>query len=271
MSQKVFSELFLLPFLAGLGPAIFLPWIGNYLRLREEWLATLGLAHLSTAGALLAQVWHWPGVLGALLLSILGVTGKQIGGGNSNSAYALMLLAGWSSSLLLAANLALGDALTQALIDGQLYFAGQADLLVNGSLLVLVAFFFQRFGAALLRHRWFPSQTKANRQQSWRCLLLFDLFVAAAIAAATSSLGLMAGFALIFVPSWVAFRLAGSWRQSGWLASGLGVGSYLLAFVLALLLDQPFGPLLAVVLLVLALLTVVWQKCHWAKSLPPDV
>ena len=106
LSEPVLRDLFLLPFLAGLAPTIFLPWIGNYLRLRDEWLATLGLAHLSTAGALLAHLWHWPGVLGALLFSTLGVAGKQIGGGNSNSVYALMLLLGWSSTLLLAANLA---------------------------------------------------------------------------------------------------------------------------------------------------------------------
>lgn len=268
LSEPVLRDLFLLPFLAGLAPTIFLPWIGNYLRLRDEWLATLGLAHLSTAGALLAHLWHWPGVLGALLFSTLGVAGKQIGGGNSNSVYALMLLLGWSSTLLLAANLALGDALTQAMIDGQLYFAGKTELLANACLLMLITFFLARLGPVLLRNRWFPSQARANRQRFWRCSLMFDLVAAAAIAAATATLGLMAGFALVFVPSWMAFRLAGSWRQTFWLATGLGVVSYVLAFTLALFLDQPFGPLLTLVLLLAASLVVLWQRC---RRLKPDI
>ena len=67
----------------------------------------------------------------------------------------------------------------------------------------------------------------------------------------------MGAFALVFVPPWVAFRLANSWRWSLALGVLLGIGAYLAAFALALGLDQPFGPLLVVALLVLAGTTVL--------------
>ena len=50
------TEIFLIPFLTGLGFAILLPVLGCYLRLRDEWLAALAYAHVAAAGALLALV-----------------------------------------------------------------------------------------------------------------------------------------------------------------------------------------------------------------------
>ena len=47
------DSLLTVPFFAGLTLAVLLPLVGNLLRLRDEWLATLGLAHLAAAGALL--------------------------------------------------------------------------------------------------------------------------------------------------------------------------------------------------------------------------
>ena len=50
----MWSDLFLLPFLTGLGLALVLPVLGCFLRLRDEWLAALAYAHVAAAGALLA-------------------------------------------------------------------------------------------------------------------------------------------------------------------------------------------------------------------------
>jgi zinc/manganese transport system permease protein len=72
--------------------------------------------------------------------------------------------------------------------------------------------------------------------------------VALAIAVATATLGLMATFALVFLPAWIAFRHAPDWRRGNWLGVGIGVASYLAAFAIALWLDQPFGPVLVAVL-----------------------
>jgi zinc transport system permease protein len=66
-------------------------------------------------------------------------------------------------------------------------------------------------------------------------------------------LGVMGAFALVFVPPWLAFRRAGDWRGSLLLALAIGVAAYIAAFALALGFDQPFGPVLALLLVVLGL------------------
>ena len=63
----------------------------------------------------------------------------------------------------------------------------------------------------------------------------------------------MGPFALVFVPSWLAFRRAGSWRSGLLQALLIGLLAYLAAFLVALRLDQPFGPVLAMVLIVIGL------------------
>ena len=50
----MWTDLFLMPFLTGLGLALLLPVLGCFLRLRDEWLAALAYAHVAAAGALLA-------------------------------------------------------------------------------------------------------------------------------------------------------------------------------------------------------------------------
>ena len=66
-------------------------------------------------------------------------------------------------------------------------------------------------------------------------------------------MGVMGGFALVFVPTWIAFRCARSWRRRLVLAALIGLGGYVAAFLLALGLDQPFGPALALLLILVGL------------------
>ncbi|MBK8117927.1 MAG: metal ABC transporter permease [Sulfuritalea sp.] len=159
---SLFDDLFVVPFFAGLAVALLLPLVGNLLRLRDEWLATLGLAHLAAATGLIGMAFGVPPIWGARL---------------------------------------------------------------------------------------FPEHEVANRLPAWRWHLGFDLLSALAIAAATATVGLMGAFALIFLPSWLAFRLAPDWRRANLLAVAIGAGGYTLAFALALALDQPFAPVLAAVLI----------------------
>ena len=72
------------------------------------------------------------------------------------------------------------------------------------------------------------------------------------LALSATAIGVMAAFALVFVPPWVAFRFAHGWRRTIAWSVGLGVVAYLAAFVAAIRLDQPFGPVLVVALLLLA-------------------
>lgn len=241
---------FVLPFLAGLPLALVLPLLGNLLRLREEWLATLGLAHLAAAAALGGMGVGLPAIWGAPAGAVLGALGKQASRQRSNSVYALMILAGWAVTLLIAANTSLGHALAQAMVDGQLYFASAREAWLAGAVGSLTLLLLPWLTPRLIRARLLPSFERANHLPAWRWHLGFDLTVALAVAVATATLGLMATFALVFVPAWLAFHSASSWRRT-WVISGLiGLGAYVLAFCLAIGLDQPFGPTLVFLLVV---------------------
>lgn len=250
----------MMPFFAGLTLAGLLPVVGNLLRLRDEWLATLGFAHLATAGVLLGMALHLPPFAGALLGALTGAGVKHAGGGRSNSAYGLMILAGWSLTLMVAANTTLGDALAHALIDGQLYFVGPRELVVDFVVAVAAVAVLRGMTPRLIAARLFPERERTHEPRAWRWHLGFDLLAATTIAAGTATFGLMAGFALVFVPPWIAYRLAADWRHAQWLAAGIGVGCYAGAFWIALCLDQPFGPMLGAVLVLCFVASALWRR-----------
>jgi zinc transport system permease protein len=127
------------------------------------------------------------------------------------------------------------------------------------SLIVLAALILPRFMSRLIRARLQPTFELANAVPAWRWHLSFDLLAALGIAVGAGTLGLMGAFALAFVPAWVAFRLAKNWRQCRWISLALGVLSYAAAFVVALLFDQPFGPVLVTALLTLGALTIALE------------
>lgn len=245
------DPLFLIPFLAGLPLAILLPLVGTLLRLRDEWLAALGLAHLAGAAGLAGLAIQIPAVLGAPAGALAGGVLKYSLGARGNSVFALMILAGWAATLLIAANTTLGDSLAHAVVDGQLYFAGPGELtaaLVTGAVgLAALPWLTPR----LIRARLFPQHEVANHLPRWRWQLGFDLLAALAVAVGTATLGLMAAFALVFLPAWLAFHSAPGWRVGNLVAAGVGLLGYLFAFALALHFDQPFGPVLVATLAML--------------------
>lgn len=245
----LFDPLFRLPFLVGLLITPLLPLLGALLRLREEWLAALGFAHLAAATGLGGMALGIPAVIGAPLGSGVGVVVKTLLGARGNSVYAFLILAGWSTTLLLAANTALGSAMGHALVDGQLYFAGHVQLGAGIALMVLMLFALPSLIPRLIRATFFPRFDGANRLPAWRWHLGFDLLVAVAMGVGTGTLGLMAAFALVLVPPWLAFRIAPSWRATLIWSGVIGLIAYMVAFTLALGLDQPFGPVLVMVLI----------------------
>ena len=89
---------------------------------------------------------------------------------------------------------------------------------------------------------------------AWPTQAGFDLLAALVLAVATLSLGVMGAFALIYIPPWLAFRRAGNWRAGLRRAVLIGVLAYVGAFALALGFDQPFGPVLAILLVGVGLL-----------------
>ncbi|MGQ9685381.1 MAG: metal ABC transporter permease [Thiobacillaceae bacterium] len=262
------DDTFTAAFLAGLPLVITLALLGNLLRLREEWLATLGLSHLAAATALVGLSLGLPTIWGAPLGAVLGALAKHLSRQHSNDVYAVMILGGWSLMLLIAANSTLGHAMAQAMVDGQLYFAGRREALLGVLVMLLAVLLLPWLTPRLIRARLLPSFEHANRMPTWRWHLGFDLTVALAVAVATATLGLMATFALVFVPPWLAHRHASSWRKAMLGSAAIATAAYLLAFWLALVLDQPFGPVL-VALLVLALLPVRIRRHGAARRATP--
>lgn len=250
----LFDPLFRLPFVTGLILAVTLPVLGVLLRLRDEWLAALGLAHLAGATGLLGLALHIPVVVGGMIGAVFGALGKSVMRGRGNSVYAFMIFIGWSLTFLIAANTALGSAMGHALVDGQLYFAGKTQLAAVLGLSLVSAMSLPWLMPRLLRACFFPRNETSNHLPAWRWHFGFDLLVALGMAVGVGTVGLMGAFALVFLPPWMAFRVAPSWRFTLLLSAGLAVLGYLVAFVLALTMDQPFGPVMVAVLLLLAIL-----------------
>lgn len=253
MPWDMADPIFLLPFLNGLLLSLVLPAVGAYSRLRREWLASLGIGQAAAAGIVLAAFFSVPVGIGALAVALLAAPAKTLlGRHDGDDTYAVMLLGGWSLSLLLAANTAHGEDLSRALLQGQIYFTGPSHLAGIVAVVVAVAAVLPRLSSRLLLGRFFPEHFLANGVAHPRHEVVFDMMVAVTLAIAASVVGVMGAFALVFVPPWVAFRIAGGWRRTLAWSAGLGAAAYVVSFALAMVLDQPYGPVLVATLLVLA-------------------
>ena len=265
----LFDPLFIRPFFTGLCFAVLLPVFGAYLRLRDEWLAALAFAQTAAAGSLLAMLGGLPLMLGGLLAAAAAAGLKSLfegaARGVQGAAYALLLVSGWAVSVLLVANLPLAERLGHALFDGQLYFTDTSHLAAALASIVVLSAGLLRLSRGLLLAHFFPDFFRARGQSARRIHFFFDLLVAAALALATMSVGVMAAFAMVFVPPLVAWSWSASWQRSLLLAVAVGVLAYLIAFVAALWLDQPFGPLLAIVLVLAGAASGLARGLHFTR------
>lgn len=248
-------ELFWRPALTGALLAVLLPLLGLTLRLRHEYWAALAYGQLGAAGALGALALGCPPLLGGLAASLAAAAVKHPLEKRLLTAglFPLLFILGWSACQLLTANLPFIERSGAALFEGQLYFAGVEMLL--GAILALAVggVFMWRKGGDLLMAHLYPAHFHAQGRPAWPVRIGFDLLVAAVLALAVMSLGVMGAFALIFIPPWLACAFSPSWRAAHIAAPILSLLAYALAFTLALSYDQPFGSMLAAVLCVTAL------------------
>ena len=249
--DMLFDPLFHKAWLTGLCLSAFLPVLGLYLRLRNEWLAALGLAQMSAATGLLGYGLGLPVLVGGPLGGVLMAFVKQLTKA-SNTVYAFMLIAGWSLTFLVAANTHLGESLGHALINGQLYFAETSHAIAGGLVLAGGALLLRLVSHHLLRATLFPHHEQLNQPAPWRWHLAFDVLVAISMGVAMASMGLMTAFAMVFIPAWLAFKVAGGWQQAIMIAVGFGLCGFITGFGVAVLFDQPYGPCQVAVYLLLA-------------------
>jgi len=241
---QVLDPLFRVPLANGFLLALVLPILGAYVRLRNEWLAALGLAQVTAAGGVMAILVGIHPLAGSLGAAVVAAALKGRTERSGNDVYAVLLFFGWSAALLGAANSTRGEELSHSLLEGQLYFTTWANLGAALALVAVVAAAGTWLSKRLLLEHFFPESLASNGQSPWKLHLAFDLLVAFSVALATESIGVMATFALVFLPPWVAFRIAASWKRALVHCAGFSVTAYLAAFVLAIVLDQPFGPML---------------------------
>lgn len=250
------------PFGTGLAFALTLPLVGMYLRLREEWLASLAFAQLAAAGALVAAMLGLPVQLGALATACGAAAGKSWLARTGNNGYAVLMILGWAVAVLLLANVPIAEHLGHALLDGQLYFTTTSHFLIAAGFLAVSTVVLPRLSRALLLERMFPDFFAASGRSAARAHLAFDLLAAAGLALATSSIGVMAAFGLVFVPSMITYQFGQSWKSAVQLAAAIGLAGYLAAFLAALAFDQPFGPVLVLVLIVVATIGLAVQMAR---------
>jgi zinc/manganese transport system permease protein len=250
--QALWDPMFELPFLTGLLFAVLLPPLGMYLRLREEWLAALAFAQLAAAGSLAAAVFGTALWAGALAASAIAALLKAVTSRRGNNGYALFMLLGWGAGILMLSNIPMAEHVGHALYDGQLYFTGASHLAVAAVFAVAVIAGLWWLSPKLLLERMFPDFFLASGYHPQRYHIAFDLLTAGGVALATASIGVMAAFAMVFVPPMIAYRLGQNWRRATLIAVGTSVFGYVVAFEAALLLDQPFGPSLVVTQVALA-------------------
>lgn len=245
-------DLFLTPFLTGLALALLLPVLGCYLRLRQQWLASLAYAQMAAAGALVATVAAAPALFGGLVAACLAgflrpLSARRLSG---MAGDVLLLLGGWALSVLLVATWPQAERLGHSLFDGQLYFAGERELWLAATALLVALSLLHRGHRVLMLAQLFPDFHRLRGRPMWPSQLGFDVLAALCLAVATLGLGVMAVFALAFIPPWLAFRRQRNWWQAIGRAVSLAVLAYSLAFGFALRLDLPFGPVLALLLVI---------------------
>ena len=248
----ILDPMFRWPLLTGVIFAALLPVLGMYLRLRQEWLAALAFAQVAAAGSLGGAILGLPPQVGALACTCTAAAFKGWLAKTGNNGYALLMITGWAAAILMLANVPIAEHLGHALFDGQLYFTGIHHLVFGAAFLLVVAAILPWLSRKLLLERMFPDFFRASGLSPWKFHLIFDLLIAAGLALATASIGVMGAFGLVFVPSMIAYRIGPNWRGALWVATGISLLAYVAAFALAFAVDQPFGPVLVLVLAALA-------------------
>lgn len=243
-----FDPMFRVPFFVGLTLTVILSLTGTLLRMRDEWLAALGLSQLVAVGSMLSVILKLPSLVMGFVAAVAAMCLRVLLPRVDNSHYANMIIMGWAGTLILGSYMDHGQVLGEALLRGQLYFTRPGHLVASIALLLVLVSTFRPLSSYLLTARFFPDYHKANRIPVWHAKLGYAGIVAAATVLGTISIGAFPTFAMLFVPPWTGFVLASGWMKSVLFTVLIGVVAYMTAFPLAMIIDLPVGPVLTAVL-----------------------
>lgn len=248
----LFDPLFRVPFFNGLLLALALSVIGAYLRLRDEWLSAFSLSQVAAAGGVVALPLGLPIVLTASVAAGLVALVFALMPRVNNNHYGWTILVGWSAALVLAANTHQGSVVVESLLRGQLYFSSVTHLVAATVLIIFIATLLPWISKPLMIGRFFPDFFSANRIPAWHHRLPFAALMVFSVVLGTVAMGAVPAFAMAFIPAWVGFVLCKGWRKALVVTVLLGLAAYLAGFAIAMQLDQPFGPVLVIMLALLA-------------------
>ncbi len=249
----LFDPLFRVPLLTGLCLAAALSLIGGFLKMREEWLSALGISQISAAGAVAGVALGVPVIFTAVAAAAGAALIKDLNPKSGNSHYAMMIILGWAASLLLAANTYHGEVAGETFLRGQLYFTHGGHLAGALILLVFLLAVLKWLSKRLLTERFFPDYYSANNIAAFPHRIIFAGLVVFSAVLGTVSIGAFPAFAMFFVPPWIGFVIVDGWKKSLAVSVLIAVAAYLVSFAAAVLGDQPFGPLLMIVLALFAM------------------
>ncbi|WP_018873607.1 metal ABC transporter permease [Thioalkalivibrio sp. ALJ16] len=244
------GDLLLIPFGAGLLVTMVMALAGAGLFLRGSVWQALALGQWAAAGGVLASVLHWPVLPVALLLGGAVMALLQRSRDRERLPLAVFL-AGLAAITLLAANFSRASLAAAAWAEGQLYFAGPAELWAAAGFGLISLLLASRL-LRVWRHAQLAPDVAATPGPSVRIRLTEVAWLVAAIVLGSMVLGLPAALATLLLPAWGAAHLARSLRGHLLWSQGLAVAGFLIAWGISLPLDQPFAPVLVLVAIALA-------------------
>lgn len=237
-------------FLTGLGVSLLLGIGGAGLMLRGSVWQALAVSQWSAVGGVLASIIAWPVMTVAALTAGLSLVIVQVKRNSEQWPLGLFLV-GSATVLLLAGNFAQAELSAASWAEGQLYFVTStlalSAALITGSALLTLPFFFQQW----LRLQAQPDQGTFPKPNGWR-LIAEAVWWTAIIVLATATVGSIATLAFLLFPAWIAALVSRNAVQFVCFAALFSVLGYLIAWTLALVLDQPFAPVLILTLCLLS-------------------
>ncbi|ENO93949.1 ABC transporter [Thauera sp. 28] len=240
-------------FVLGLFMSAVLAALGVILRLRDEALSAFSHAQVAVLGAMLAVIAGWPLLIGAwglaMLVAVAGLWLIKPVAAVASSRHLLVLLLAWSACLLLADNHAQARLLSASAVEGQLLLVQWRDVVAHGVVGALGAAVLGGVSKALLAHQLLPWLPGAPGRAH---ALARELAVVAILATGALASGIFVTLALVLIPAWSVWASARGLRAAVLQAAILGASAHVLAFGLALVLDQVYPAVMIVVLALMA-------------------